>query len=657
MQSLERFQANHVNLYILDRTSLTDIKQFDKLPKAGDVIIYFRKAQDPQETTSEQLMSVGINVLQTTDLLDRACVDKIDSLGAYFIRTWFLLNGKDISLLGDLSLGKSYALEIARQSSPRQQIWYGEIIRRALTTYPNSETIYSDIENGGGVYGLSPTYMPLRGLTSSIAKSMGRSITYASSPQPIPSSLTRPKRNSWTRLIRGWISGLRPSRLYARIISIREARENKNAGTILYLFIGRGLGILSELLAHRGNFHVITGLYGIKGAGYIRHDHLFALPRVSDILTVVKLLIFLRRLATDKHSATNRAVLNKINYTPHLAKSILRVIQNQIWPFLFVISQTRKLQKVANFNALLLNGMGNEPMGNLAMLTQYTNHKIYMTPHGLPIHRSVVFGPVVDNTHITHLTHGSDHNGDRRTHDLNTPPLIERPIGNTLTILMNNIRGKHSSNSKKRLLVLCFGHLAYWRADRIFSCDKYYIELYKIFKILVHEGWTISLRSHPGHPYNLEKKLAADFSLETQILWDDHASINEALLAHDCVVSNLTSAFYQSLYAGWPTIFYEPSPLGGLGPKDIADNPVLSGLPVAKDLDRPVSNIPDQLITMIRDSLDPDSMVSTFPSRFSNELAPRFIGSDPAHSEVLLADFLEKDFFFNSESTSYKNEV
>jgi len=160
------------------------------------------------------------------------------------------------------------------------------------------------------------------------------------------------------------------------------------------------------------------------------------------------------------------------------------------------------------------------------------------------------------------------------------------------------------------------------------------------------------LRGHPGHPYSLEKKLATDFSLKTQILWDDHANLNEALLAHDCVVSNLTSAFYQSLYAGWPTIFYEPSPLGGLGPEDIADNPVLSGLPVAKDLDRPVTNIPDQLISMIRDSIDPNSMVSNFPNRFSNELAPRFIGSDPAHSEVLLADFLENDFFYNSESVS-----
>jgi len=641
-----------VNLYILDRTSLTDLNKFGNSPKSGDAVIYFRKAQDPQMTESQKLISRGIAVLQTTDFLDEACVEEIDSLGARFIRTWFFSDGKDISLLGDLSLGKSYAYEIARQSNLRQQIWYGEIFRRIIIAYPKADIIFSDIENGGGVFDLSPTSMPLRQITCFIAKSLGRSVTSIFSHQPIPFSFTRPKRYSWTRLVRGWMSGLRPTHFYARIKSIRRARKNKYAGKILYIFVGRGLDILGELLANRGNFHVITSFLGIKGAGYIRYDHLFAAPKISDIIVVIRLLLYLRRMATGKKLDASSAMLNKINYTPHFAKSILKVMQNEIWPFLFVIAQTRKLQKVSNFNALLLNGMGNEPMGNLAMLTQQTDHKVYMATHGLNIHRSVVYGPLVDNTHVTHLTHGTDHNGDRRTHDLNTPLLIEKSIGNALTILMNNIRGKHVSKSRRRLLVLCFGHLDAWRADRIFSCDQYYIDLYKIFKTLIREGWTISLRGHPGHPYDLEKRIAEDFSLKSNILWDTHATLNEALLAHDCVVSNLTSAFYQSLYAGWPTIFYEPSPLGGLGPKDIAENPVLFGLPVAKDLDRPVSNIPNQLLKMIRDSLDDQSMVSLFPRRFSNELAPRFIGSDPAHSDVLLADFLEDDFF-NKDSLSF----
>ncbi|MBH90033.1 MAG: hypothetical protein CMF71_07405 [Magnetovibrio sp.] len=634
-----------MNLYILDRTVLADLSKFGNSPKSGDTVIYFRKAQDPQTIESKKLISMGIDVIQTTDLLDKACVKEFDSLGAKFIRTWFLSNGKDISLIGDLSLGKSYAYEIARQSNPRQQIWYGEIFRRIITAYPEIKYIFSDIQDGGGVFNLSPASMPLRLLTSSVAKSLDCSINYVSYPQVIPFSFSRPKRYSWTKLIRGWISGLRPAHLFTRLKTIRKARESKNAGKIIYIFVGRGLSILGELLANRKKFHVITSFLGIKGAGYIRYDHLFVLPKVSDILVVIRLLSHLKRLVAGKNLDAGSATLNKINYTPHLARSTLNVIQNEIFPFLFVIAQTRKLQKTSNFDALLLNGMGNEPMGNLAMLTQKTNHKVYLSTHGLNIHRSVVYGPLVDNAHVTHLTHGTDHIGDRRTHDLNTPLLIEKSVGNTLTTLMNDIRGKHVSTSKKRLLVLCFGHLDAWRADRIFSCDKYYIDLYEIFKTLIPEGWTISLRGHPGHPHEMEKMIAKSFSLETKILWDKHSTLNDALLAHDCVVSNLTSAFYQSLYAGWPTIFYEPTPLGDLGPEDIADNPVLFGLPVAKDLERPVTNKPDQLLCMIRETLDPKSMVSCFPKLFSNELAPRFIGPEPANSEVLLADFLEDNFF------------
>ena len=153
------------------------------------------------------------------------------------------------------------------------------------------------------------------------------------------------------------------------------------------------------------------------------------------------------------------------------------------------------------------------------------------------------------------------------------------------------------------------------------------------------------MRVHPGHTQALEQKLAKDFSIEEEICWDDQLSINEAIISHDCVVSNLTSAYYQSLYAGWPTIFYEPSPLGGLGPKDISESPVLTGLPIASDIERPVTNVPSELLNMIRRTLDPKSMVSTFPNRFVNELAPRFIGPKPEHADEVIADFIEQDFF------------
>jgi len=88
----------------------------------------------------------------------------------------------------------------------------------------------------------------------------------------------------------------------------------------------------------------------------------------------------------------------------------------------------------------------------------------------------------------------------------------------------------------------------------------------------------------------------------------------------------MSSAFYQSLFAGWPTIFYEPDYQNTGSIEGLENDPMYTGLQTARDLVRPVTNNPETLASMINDTLDPESMVSTFPKRFVGELAPRFIG-------------------------------
>ena len=61
-----------MNLYILDRTSLSDLDKFGNFPRSGDAVICFRKAQDPQMTETQKFIKMGVTVLQTTDFLDKA---------------------------------------------------------------------------------------------------------------------------------------------------------------------------------------------------------------------------------------------------------------------------------------------------------------------------------------------------------------------------------------------------------------------------------------------------------------------------------------------------------------------------------------------------------------------------------------------------------
>ena len=76
---------------------------------------------------------------------------------------------------------------------------------------------------------------------------------------------------------------------------------------------------------------------------------------------------------------------------------------------------------------------------------------------------------------------------------------------------------------------------------------------------LLDEGWTIKFRSHPYHHHDVEDFIGKNFEGYDQVGWEVSPTIEQALQSFDVVVSNITTAYYQSLYAGWPTIFYEPN--------------------------------------------------------------------------------------------------
>ncbi|MGH6660263.1 MAG: hypothetical protein ACREB6_01870, partial [Rhodospirillales bacterium] len=247
------------------------------------------------------------------------------------------------------------------------------------------------------------------------------------------------------------------------------------------------------------------------------------------------------------------------------------------------------------------------------------------------------------NTHVTYLAYGKDHSQYFRAYLDEIQKTRQVLVGNPLTALMNGTRRQRAPNHEKRLLVLSFGHLEFWNSARVYAVDQYYIEIFGVLRGLLVQGWTVGIRPHPSHPRDLEVRLAEAFGLDRSIQWDDTPTFEEVLAAYDVVVCSASTTFYQSLYAGWPTIFYEPDyrDIGGI--EGVETDPMFTGLLTARDIERPVTNDPAALRRMILDSLDPDSMVATFPRRFAGELAPRFIGPDPERANAVAADFLERD--------------
>ncbi|MBT5494476.1 MAG: hypothetical protein HOK54_01915, partial [Alphaproteobacteria bacterium] len=367
----------------------------------------------------------------------------------------------------------------------------------------------------------------------------------------------------------------------------------------------------------------------------------FALPRFGDIARAVSLLKSLDRLSTPK-SGDERFTVSGIDYSAILYSAIRAVIASQIWPFLVVVAQSRRLHNILGYDALFVAGAGAEFMGNLLALDRTSGRQVYLMPHGMDLQRFAYLMPGSDQRHVTYLAYGADHKDYYVSDGGPRHPLRVIQTGNPLTTDMNGLRATGRTVHQKRLLILSFGHLEFWNAERIYAVDRYYAELFAIARSLIDEGWQVGLRAHPSHPSALERRIASDFGIEGSIEWNTGASFDAALANYDVAVCSASTTFYQSLFAGWPTIFFEPAYRQGAG-ADMETDPMMTGLVTAAEIERPVTSRPSELERLIRSSLDKNSMVSTFPARFSTELAPRFIGPHPANSSEFATTFIKKD--------------
>lgn len=631
-----------MRLYCIFNTPLADLHGLSDAPGKNDVVIYIRHAQDQFGTEKKRLKKKGVEVLFLEDLMDQEATGEADAIGTEFLKSWFMKDGQDFSLLKDVSLGVALSTEIGGKLFPRLLLRIGEALRRGLQLNPMVEEVLSDAQNGCCITKLDPAVYPLAEIVALVTRHEGKSIRFFEPVNPFAHHLEQPSRHNLKFVIHRFLGGFRISWLKATLARIRRRLANPDK-PVLYMFVGRDQHTVTERLAESGKFIVVCNTLGIPDTDALRSDHLFALPSIEDIRIVRNLLREVDKRSSNENGA-NLFVFHGIDYSAVLYQATSSILQAQIWAFLFVVAQSRKLQLVTGASVLVINDAGAEPMGNLVSINRHTDTKIYLMVHGMNQTRYAYFSPAVDHPHVDYLAYGTDHADFFRHNSKKEDKLKTHLVGNPLTLAMNGVRLKRSIEHKKRLLILTFTSFEAWLSMRVYAIDKYYTDIFSILGELINEGWSVTIRTHPGHGHPLEDRLIASFGLDGLIQWDDEPTFADALPKYDVVVSNLTTAYYQSLYAGWPTIFYEPNYRKIAGNESIETDPMMTGLLTARDLDRPVTTDPQTLQNFIRDTIDPDSMVSTFPARIVEELSPRFIGPDPEHADKVIANCIVDNF-------------
>ena len=170
--------------------------------------------------------------------------------------------------------------------------------------------------------------------------------------------------------------------------------------------------------------------------------------------------------------------------------------------------------------------------------------------------------------------------------------------------------------------------------------DKHIIGLMTAARVLAERGYSFLLRYHPGENRDYFQFVIREFECQDFVKIDDSGSLCEALLKVQAVVANVSSTYYQSLYAGWPTVFFEPD----------FDPKLFIGLPAAPETGFPVAETPDELVAKIEECCRPESSAAKFPHEFRTTLASRYIGpcADRAHIEI--ATYLHDNFLSGPSS-------
>jgi hypothetical protein len=631
-----------MRLFLLERTPLNRVMELAKPPLPGDLVAYTRAAQDPTGQDAIALEKLGIQVMSTDGLLSMSDARAIHEMGEKFTNTWYLdSKDEDKSLYHGISIGDLIAYEIICRINPLLIYRLGELCRQLIKANKAIDGILSDITDGISLM-KAPGGLPVNQAVKAAAEQLGHSFTPLIPVNPLPHRTPEYYPfNTINSIFKQFIGGMRPNYIVQRM-KICLKRVLGILKPSVYILWGRGQNKLIEKLVATKQYQVVVSQTGLSGTLPLRHDHLFALPGLKGIRLKRLLKQNLETIAKREINPQGEFAYQGIDYGPLLAGAALKQVQSSLFLYLIIVSQIVRAQKLGCFKAIVINGLGAMAgQTALANINQTTNVPVYFTGHGVNTFRVLSRCIGRNQRNVTYLASGEDHIDEYGVHLPRAKKPKVKAIGNITTQLMLPVLGRRSKAHQKRLLILNFAISISGATGRVYVSDQYLLDTFECARRLVDEGWTIRYRTHPGLGTDLEQKLLATLGLTEKVKFDQSPAFTDSLLECDVVVSNFSTAYYQALYAGWPVIFHEPL-YDTHNPNEFLDE-FHTGVMSATDIDRPISRNQQSLYSLIKDSLDPESLTSLFPEQFSSLYKHRFIGDQPDQVDAHIADYIIND--------------
>lgn len=615
-----------MRLFLLAGTPLSRLTVLSPEPVSGDVVAYIRDAQAPDESDIERLRNGGIEVVAAETLIPPADGIAIDNFVDDFVDKWYRRNRTAVGVSGPFSLGDLIAVWVNILVQPGFLIRFGEIFRALLKAYPGVTDLSTDLRDGGHpLMEVRPKGFPVFSLIEDLAREAGVRISKLETPS-IPSYYGRNedfRAMSFWPLLKSFVGGFRSEFLGPRL----KTAFRRDSRPTAYFFLNHGIVNTARSLAENGSVATFADQAGHGGLVPLRFDHFLPLPSLGLLWAAWRLRTW------SRSGAVRDMIFRGHDYGPRLMESLSFQISPLLLASAIKISQVCRLVRRTAPRAIVINGTFSPQARALIALQKQADFRLIYIDHGL---NSLPYGfrsNRADYPSVTFIVPGEAHKNlyARSLPEPQKPRRVVLPIPVTSQVQL--ARGRRPATRAKRVLILPYSARVTDTQMHAQYTDRYHLDILRAIRSLKGEGITGVLRPKGFMSQTYLEHMIELADVSDCVTIERDGDLSAALMTCDLMISTNSTAYYQALYAGWPTVYYHP---------DFVRKDYI-GLLADETAGAPVAQTPRELTEKIRQAYDPESPVARFPTKFNTELSERFLGPHPERTDEQLTAFLEKE--------------
>ncbi len=550
-----------------------------------------------------------------------------------FAMEWYKVDGRDITEFEGTSFGLLVENMFPRKYMVNLLVKIGEVMRRAIERWSDASAFYCDFTDQGNAQryeeGWNEQFFQKVRTAALVADQLGRPFHRMKAPAIVPPMYSRKAASTKSRL-KGFLKKL-------FILGLNT--------------IGAPARILSKPSVFVFGYHNLQSIEPGEGKRLITNNykffqgsprHLLSGGRVLDLEgrhisldeTAVRFLRGLQEqiIAKNSYKRSDMFTLNGISYY-ELYQPVLRdLVENVIPDLLRTIRYMRRsIRRYTIEQVMFIDTIDTISRAHL-LACQQEGCKTLVVYHGLfdnVSEQEVVKRRIAPDVLVTP---GDPAYSPQYLDNFLTPP--RQVLANFGTPIIDPYvpEKRKRVTSIKKVLFLTMNDGFYCNMSRFPYQEKYLAEIMSIFGTLTTMGIEVHYRAHPGENMAYNRYVLDFLGVDvSSVHFSNGVSFHDLIYDMDLMVTNISTAFFESQAAGIPTVFFDPYY------RHEAVQPPLNGVNGEEVIRMSTGS---ELLELIQRNQHDPRELNTFLDRFLNMYISRYVGPMNSHVGKRVGEYL-----------------